>query len=78
MYVEGINSLIFPSGLLKSVCFPSIVVLPGLKVATEAPGIAVPKQEWGAGTKELSPHDLHFIREEIFSKEPPVDFPCDW
>lgn len=53
-------------------------MLPGLKVAAEAPGTAVPKQEWGAGTEELSPHDLSLIREEIFSKKPPADLPCDW
>lgn len=52
-------------------------MLPGLKVAAEAPGTAVPKQEWGAGTEGLSSHGLSFIREEIFSKNPPADLPCD-
>lgn len=53
-------------------------MLPGLKVAAEAPSTAVPKQEWGAGTEELSPHGLSFIREEIFSKKPQADLPCHW
>lgn len=78
MYIEGLNSPVFPSGLLRVFIFHPELCFLVWKWLLKHQAQQCQSRSGERGTEELSPHDLSLIREEIFSQKPPADLPCDW